>query len=98
MDCELYNLPYQKFSLYTTRQNFWTTPRPFSGKRVKTLRTISQHYIIRIDRSTMDFSKNGAIDVLNWHSRSVDIKIMENAWSMLSNLTHDGTQPRKVEQ
>ena len=75
-----------------------------SGFAVPTIGGImGNDYILQQDvcsthsvQSTMEFFENCGIGVLNWPSRSPDLCIIENAWSMLSDLLHDGTQPRNV--
>ena len=56
---------------------------------------ILQQDICRIHnaQSNLELFENCVIDILSRPSRISDINIMENAWSMLSNLVYDDRNP-----
>ena len=44
----------------------------------------------------MEFFDQVGIDILDWPAYSLDINLMENIWSMLSDYVYDGFQPKNV--
>ena len=43
-------------------------------------------------------NKTGKIQNIEWPDRSPDLKIIENVWSMLSDIVYDGSQPRNLKE
>ena len=51
---------------------------------------------IHISRRMMEFFDEVGFNLLEWPSRSPDLNIIENVWSMLSSHVYDGPQPRNL--
>ena len=50
---------------------------------------------ILVFKKSLDFFEETGIEPLPWPTRSPDLNIIENVWSMLSSRVYDGPQPNK---
>ena len=60
--------------------------------------TLPDGFVLQQDNCSIHVSKkcfeDTGIELLPWYSRSADLNIIENLWSMLSSQDHDGSQPK----
>ena len=53
---------------------------------------------IHVSKKNLDPFKETGIELLPWPSRSPEINIIENVWSMLSSRVYAGPQPKKNQE
>ena len=54
--------------------------------------------VFMFQKKSLDFFEETGIVLLPWSSRSPNLNIIENVWSMLSSRVHDGPQPKNKQE